>query len=423
MANKMTISLSIVLVLLAGGAWWVSEAGDEILAALSVVLQAAVITSIVVCLVGTSYLVWNLLHRAIADQAATRMLVAQARRAERDAQHTVVTAGPGEQVYIAEENHAILWRAAHRDPRVYANGQWTEPAKTELGAYLAYLASLTHQAAPQLNLLEAGVMPDLLTSIRDFERMLIVGSSGAGKTTLLQHVCHTRPGEVIVCDVHDDGHTWPPNCQVVGGGQNYADVMKALQWIIETIRARYALRATGAILDDENCPLTTLVLDEWRELVSAEPDAADVMKKTLTSGRKIRMGVVLGSHSERVGPLGIRGEGDLKDGFYVIRLHGDKYAGFSATLDQGDGEIPVKLPGPYQPHLLAAPGKPASRDAGLALDLSKVERPMDETERAILAAWDAGNRSITKLGILTYGSKGGAQNNIVREVLRKHGRV
>lgn len=418
MENKVIISLSIVLglLLLIGGAWWISEAGNEILAALSVFLQAATVTAIVACLVGTLYLVWNLAHRAISDRAAARVLVATAKRAERDAQHTVVTAEPGAQVFISEENHAILWRAAHRDPRVYADGQWTEPTRTELGAYLAYLASLTHHAAPQLNLLEAGVMPDLLTSIRDFERMLIVGSSGAGKTTLLQHICHTRAGEVVVCDVHDDGHTWPPNCQVVGGGQNYTDVMKALQWIVETIRARYALRATGAILDDENCPLTTLVLDEWRELVSAEPDAADVMKKTLTGGRKVRMGIVLGSHSERVGPLGIRGEGDLKDGFYVIRLHGDKYAGFSATLDQGGGEIPVKLPGPYQPALLAAPGRPA-------LDLSRVELPMDETERAILAAWDAGNRSITKIGAMVYGQKGGEQNRLVTEALQKHGRV
>jgi energy-coupling factor transporter ATP-binding protein EcfA2 len=405
------------IIILVGGAWWVSEAGEEILAALNVLLMALVATVILSCLIWLGLFLWYSTHRAIHDRARARKEIADAKRAERDAQHTVVVARGDEQVYIADENPVVHWRALHRDPRTFSNGIWSEPKPIEIATYLAWLESLRpkvtpHQTVP--GLINPPPVVDLLGQISDFERMLVVGSSGSGKTTLLQHIIARQQGEVVVIDPHDDTHTWPKNAQVVGGGQDYDAIERALVALVAKVKERYRQRAAGK--DHQFMPLL-VVIDEWREIVNNTDRASSSMKVILTGGRKVVVGTAIASHSERVGPLGIKGEGDLKDGFVVIRLRGDKTTGFSATLDKGDGEIPVQLPGPHRPQLAARVSPP------LVVDVQNTDLPMDEVERQIVSAWDAGNHSVTKIGAQVYGQRGGWQNERVREVLAKFGRI
>jgi energy-coupling factor transporter ATP-binding protein EcfA2 len=410
--NNTTISIAVALflaiIVIALGAWWISESGEVILQALNALLVAGVTSSILICAV----LVIVFTCRGIAE---TRMASARAKRVERDAQHTVIIADAGQQVHISDERHDILWRAAHRDPRVYANGQWAEPDKIEIASFLAYLESTQPRALPPATterLLESPDQVVLLDELNDAERVLIVGGSGSGKTTLLQHIAAKRQGDVIVVDPHDDRRTWPGNCQVVGGGQDYEAIERLLLGLVERVKERYQQRARGEAPEFD---WLTLVMDEWRAIVQNTNHCGDSMKTILTGGRKVRMGTVIGSHSERARPLGIDGEADLKDGFILVRLHGDRQRGFSATLDRGDGQVPVVLPGPYHPQL--AETRPT------VLDPAQVQLPMGEQERRILELWDAGHRTITKLGAIVYGSKGGQQNELVREVLRRHGRV
>ena len=70
--------------------------------------------------------------------------------------------------------------------------------------------------------------------------------------------------------------------------------------------------------------------------------------------------------------MGIKGEGDLKDGFAVIRLRGNRHVGFAATLDIGDGQIPVVLPGPYG-------GRPNGNGAQI-IDPARVALPVSDKD-------------------------------------------
>lgn len=178
------------------------------------------------------------------------------------------------------------------------------------------------------------------------------------------------------------------------------------------VKKRYELRYQNrAQLDQES--QITVTIDEWREITKAAPDTADYIKTLLTSGRKVRMSIIIGSHSDRAEPLGLKGEADLKDGFTVVRLKGDKQRGYNATIDKGNGEIPVSLPGPYQP-ALPSPAKP----------LELQSPPMPEDDRRVLEMFDAG-KSITAIGADVFGNgvHGGEQNKMVKEILQKYKRV
>jgi hypothetical protein len=338
---------------------------------------------------------------------AARLRLLQARR---QAEIQTIIAGADEQVYLADEGHRT-WRALSHDPRVYGNGEWTEPTVTEAAAYLAWVQRRAKlDMANPLLLPMAEAMPDLLTELTDAERALIVGSSGSGKTTLLQHLAAGRGGRVVVIDPHDDRHTWPDNAQVIGGGQDYAAITDALYGLAALVKERYALRYAGQL---DGQPPITVVCDEWREITQHAPSTPDYFKGILTGGRKVLMSIIIGSHSDRAEPLGLKGEADLKDGLVIVRLKGDRLRGFSATLDKGDGERAVSLPGPYRPGV-AAPVKP--------LELARPGLPDDE--RRVLEMHAAGE-SITAIGAAVYGdgTKGGQQNALVRSVLQKHGQV
>jgi hypothetical protein len=90
----------------------------------------------------------------------------------------------------------------------------------------------------------------------------------------------------------------------------------------------------------------TILIDEWRAIVYNVKDASEAIKSLLTESRKAAFSVFVATHSNRAKPLGLEGEYDLKDGFAVVRLsiaNGQR----QATLDMGNGEVPVMLPGTY----------------------------------------------------------------------------
>ena len=101
---------------------------------------------------------------------------------EKEAHVKIVTAG--NQVFIRETDTKANWRAAHLDPRCYANGQYSEPTDTEVMAWQQFNAPkiIQHQAP----MLPAQTQVDLLASLDSVQRCLIVGASDTGKTTLLQ---------------------------------------------------------------------------------------------------------------------------------------------------------------------------------------------------------------------------------------------
>lgn len=408
--GKIGVALVGALLFIIVGAWWVTEAGDVVLEALNAGLKAAIVLAVIGSIVGLLFASWCALQRGIKDRAEVRKALAEARRAERDAQHTVIVANSDQQVYITDDNHSVEWRAAHRDPRVYANGQWSEPRSLEIAAYVAYLESIQPRIEGRVvdNLLAAPSPVYLMSELANIERALIVGGSGSGKTTLLQHVISGRKGDVVVIDPHDDTNTWPGNAQVIGGGQDYDEIERALVALVGQVRERYQVRSVGQV--EEFDPLTVIV-DEWREIVKNTKTAADNIKTVLTGGRKVGTCCIVASHSDRARPLGIEGESDLRDGFVLVHLRGNSQVGFSATLDTGDGEQPVILPGPYTPGV-AAPERPA------LINTARVRLPMSGQEQEILRLHQAGH-SVSRIGKEVYGSRGGWQSDRVREVLQK----
>jgi len=415
MNSKIGVAIVAGVVFLVVFAWYTSAAGSVVVDILTTGLMAVVGLAVVAVAVTLSLFVWRGYHRAVHDQAGAVTAMAEARRAERDAEYSYITAGPQDQVWINETDHSQAWRAGHQDPRIIAhNGQWSEPTKLEIGTYLARLESMRPVGkATAEALLEPAQQVTLMSELQDIERALIVGGSGSGKTTLLQHMIAQREGQMIVIDPHDDGVTWPDNCQVVAGAQNYQEAERAILWVVEEIQRRYTDRHDRGT-QPEGFEQMTLVIDEWRELVLfGGKELPEGMKKALTAGRKVRMCLILAGHSERVRALGIKEEGDLIGGFSVVRLQGGSGKPYSATLDVGQGEIPVVLPGPYAPGLPSPAARPM-------IELGDVQLQMTAQEQQIIGLHHAGH-GITKIGVMVFGCKGGKQNEIVREVISRHG--
>jgi hypothetical protein len=349
---------------------------------------------------------------------AEKMLAMRAERhkVEHEAQITAITA-PADHNVIIHERGGIIRNVALDARFVIRPNENRAATNEEMQAWALWhsLHATRHVARNEIgDLLEVPQGPVMLMpALQNVDRALIIGNSGAGKTTLLQHVISQRQGDVVVIDPHDDRHTWPANAQIIGGGQDYDEIERALLALVEEIRRRYQERATGQSLDFD---LLTVIVDEWRQITQNTREAADSIKTVLTGGRKVRTACIVASHSERARPLGLEGEADLKDGFAIVRLQGSKELNipFTATLDMGDGEIPVVLPGPYMT---------VEKPERLLIDPASIELPMTPQERQILMLWDAGHRSVTKIGKIVYGSKGGQQNELVRETLRKHKRV
>ena len=176
---------------------------------------------------------------------------------------------------------------------------------------------------------------------------------------------------------------------------------------------RYRDIGRGLVGEGEH-PSVTVVVDEWRAIVfNLGKPAGNIIKTLLAESRKTNIDVFVGTHSERVKALGIEGEGDLKEGFVMVRLNINKLTKErQATIDYGDGEIVANLPGRYVNH----------SSEGLAgknfLALKAEPRP---EEAKILAMHRAGEslRSISKE--VYDGKFGEFYNQKIKAVLHKYG--
>lgn len=306
--------------------------------------------------------------RALADKAA-----AEACQAAREANTVITVAKPGEQVYITQIQPNTSTRPLHLSPGQVNGEAWH--TEDELRRWTAYNILHRHSgrgalpaAGSDLAALPAGPV-DLLAALDLAQRVLIVGPSDAGKTTLLHHIMQRRyqQSKVVVIDPHASPHKWAGHShKVFGVGRNYEEVEWGLRELIKLMLKRYEDIGKG-LAQEESHPRLSIFIDEWRAItMNLGGNAADTIKTLLTESRKAAFSVFLATHSERAKPLGLAGEYDLKDGFAVVRLvmvNSQRMA----TLDTGNGETPVILPGPF--------GQPAQIPATLPDDAADlVER-------------------------------------------------
>lgn len=310
-------------------------------------------------------------------------------------------------------------RPLHLDPRLYQNGRNTEPTKDELYRWGFWITSKYGKNNIPTPLPEITVErpPDAIQLLAPLDRLMLVGGSGSGKTSMAQHLISSRSGKVLVFDPHDDKRTWPDNAIVIGGGQDYDSISNELLGLLNEVKHRYELRSEQGLQPNQFTPIF-FVMDEWREVVANRDEVKNALRHFLTSLRKVNMGFLLISQTDRADPLGLRGESDLRESFEgIVRLSGNKKVGITAKLETVDGEIIIEHPGPYEPKLLPA----NIPDDNKGYEVGKYTPPIDTTEQRVMDMYNRGT-SITEIGRVIYGdgTKGGEQNKLVKAVLKKH---
>lgn len=318
-----------------------------------------------------------------------------------------------------------IFRNLTTNPSNYINGHKEEPTQAEMMMQALFFQAIgkghTAQPGNAVAMLPASVeaAPELLPILDKAQRVLIKAASNTGKTTLLKHIADRRPGAVLVLDSQSYPGKWPERCRVVGTGSDHAAISVALDGLIELMVKRYKEIGQGLVREGEH-PRLTIIIDEWMAIVSECSNASDVIRRLLTESRKAAFSVFIGSHSERVKALGLDGQGDLRDGFLIVRIeleNGQRIA----TYDYGRGERPCALPGEYTPSKpvdlieIEAITTPASEQ--------KPESQPIDTDR-VLELFDT-EEATTPSAICNklFGYKNKMKVDAIRAILIEHGRL
>jgi hypothetical protein len=397
-----TIAGIILLVILC---WYLDRIAHQEITDAARFIVSGLAYTIIAALVGLLIFAGFLVRERVLKERANRQVM------EREAKVMYLIANEGQQVYIRDTDPKATWRNAHLDVRVVANGQQTIPSPIELTAWQTYMLrhrpNMISEIAPSL--LPAQTQIDLLAALDSVQRCLIVGASDTGKTTLLQWLVSRKAqtSKVIVIDPHAYPDKWS-GCVVIGTGRNYPDIDRALEALVCLMTKRYDEIGKGVVAEEGHSKITILI-DEWRAIIYNVKGASDAIKALLTESRKAAFSVFVATHSDRAKPLGLEGEYDLKDGFAVVRLsvvNGQR----QATLDLGSGEIPALLPGPFTGN------DPQIIETDEFINLEVEPTP---AEAHILKLYEEG-QSISAIAATVFGSKGGNQNQRVKDVLSKY---
>ena len=314
---------------------------DEISSAIVILAYTLVVLLALTFLIMAGLIVWYVVER---------MKLLRARRMETEKRAHVMTVTVGNQVFVRDTDPQAIWRAMHLEARAYINSQYQEPSSLEEQRWQLFNMPQRVSNKP-LTLPSPQTQVDLLGILDGAQCALIVGQRDSGKTTILQHVINRRLGKsyVLVLDPHSHPARWPQGCDVIGTERDFQKIENALKGLLALMNKRYRDIGKGLVREGEHRPVT-VVIDEWRAIVhQLGKPAANIIKTLLAESRKTNIDVFVGTHSERVKALGIEGEGDLKEGFVLVRLAINKLTGErKATIDYGDGEIPVTLPGAFR---------------------------------------------------------------------------
>lgn len=379
---------------------------EQIIVTLRLTLTIAAWIGIIIGMIFCLYLVFMVRERILLKQA-------QRKRVQQVSDvYAIVSEAHG--VFVREMNPKAVWRPLHTIPNWQINSQPTEPSTVEIMTWQNWQSfHANHKQLAALSPIPAQpLLPgsiDLLSALDAVQRCLIVGSSSdVGKTSLLQHIVLRKQhsSKVIVIDPHTWPNKWPTGV-VVGMGRNYKEIDQALTALVRLMTKRYDEIGKGLVAEMGHNKIT-IIIDEWRAIVANVKGASDAIKALLTESRKAAFSVFVATHSDRAKPLGLEGEYDLKDGFTIVRLFFVGNGQRHATLDTGNGEIPVTLPGPYSQVV-----------EGEALDLKPEP---DETEAEVLRRHQVGD-SISAIAQQVFGSKGGPQNQRIKDILEKFNQV
>lgn len=245
---------------------------------------------------------------------------------------------------------------------------------------------------------------DLLSLLDKAERVLIKGASDAGKTTLLQHVCNRSNG-VFVIDPHYAPGIWPVSAnRIVGAARNYQSIDIFLVKLIGELNNRYTRRARG----ENNFEQITLIIDEFNSIRQECDHAGKILSTLIRESRKVGFRLFIGSHSELVKPLGLEGQGDIREGLLIVRLEIDQInKQRRATIDMGKGEQECYFP-PFNGIVKS-----------VVPDL--IIQPTDEETKILNMASEGSPYHAISQEVWGVGKIGSFYNRKIDLVLQKHG--
>jgi len=378
--------------------------------------QAMVILAyVLIALLVISFLLMAML---IVWYVVERMKLLHAQRIEAEKQAHVMTVTVGNQVFVRDTDPQAIWRAMHLEARAYINSQSQEPSSLEEQRW--QLFNMPQRVGNKLlTLPPPQTQVDLLAMLDRAQCALIVGQRDSGKTTILQHVINRRLGTtyVLVLDPHSHPTRWPQGCEVIGTERDFQKIENALKGLLALMNKRYRDIGKGLVREGEHRRVT-VIIDEWRAIVhQLGKTAANIIKTLLAESRKTNIDVFVGTHSERVKALGIEGEGDLKEGFVLVRLAINKLTGErKATIDYGDGEMPATLPGAFRGNI-ATNSKELDSD-----DFISLEPEPTPAEAHILHLHRQGEsyRTISQ-AVWGEGKFGNFYNRKIEQIIQKYG--
>lgn len=154
--------------------------------------------------------------------------------------------------------------------------------------------------------------------LNEFYHLMIVGSTGAGKSTftyaMITALSHIPKARILILDSHASPDWRLP---AVGGEGNYEAIKMGMEVAFGEMEYRRKLWAGGRKKFDP----VFIFIDEFLSIQDELPkETKKFMAKMSRQARKFNMRLILLTQSDRVESLGIKGEGDLRQGFTQILL-------------------------------------------------------------------------------------------------------
>lgn len=193
---------------------------------------------------------------------------------------------------------------------------------------------------------------DLLAILDDSERVLFEGPPDAGKTTLCLHVA-SRSQNVIIVDPHNEPGKWPGNAKIIGGGRNFVQIQKFVDWMIEELDRRAKMADSG---NKEFTPIT-IIIDELPTLIlNCGKEVSRSLAMMIIESRKFKFRIFIGAQSKLLKLLGLEGMGDVRKGLVMVHLGYDQITKQRVSkVDVGNGEQACYFPPFGQPAQLPEP--------------------------------------------------------------------
>ena len=333
-----------------------------------------------------------------------RIKMVRARRIDLEKQaHTLIIQSGDGQVYL-------------RDTASYAPIKALHLATSEKNARQWHIFN-SKKAIPLLDELPEGNAPEphLLDILQRADRVLIKGQSGAGKTNVLCHVANERlkRGDVFIIDPHSSPNKWG-TCQVLGAGADFSEIDTAMVGFITEMGNRYKQLSTGESREADFKPLC-IIIDEFMSIALQCNEAKNTLVRLITESRKANFSLFIGTHSDRVESLGLKGMGDIRQGLTFVNLLVENFER-SATIDTGNGPAIAKIPPKFERWERVS----SQHESILSLPVAADPPPLQPTAEDLkIYGLRSSGLSYNKTCKKIYNSTGGRQIAMIKEAVNR----